>query len=150
MKLEIYEYGYVITRETGTVQFGLIRGEPIGIYEGSEAIEQFWLMEFNKLNENNRAFIVAVFPDVFDKLKELAAEMKEMKHPNRFYKMAENKVLKTELASVCSRCGGTGRYSYNYVDGSMCYGCRGQKIALPKITKKFIKSVTEYFANNRS
>lgn len=25
----------------------------------------------------------------------------------------------------CSRCGGTGRYSFNLMHGSMCYGCNG-------------------------
>lgn len=25
----------------------------------------------------------------------------------------------------CSRCGGSGHYSYNQLDGTMCYGCRG-------------------------
>jgi len=25
----------------------------------------------------------------------------------------------------CSRCGGSGRYSYNSMHGDMCYGCRG-------------------------
>jgi hypothetical protein len=26
---------------------------------------------------------------------------------------------------VCSRCGGTGRFSYNQIDGDRCYGCSG-------------------------
>lgn len=32
----------------------------------------------------------------------------------------------------CSRCGGSGRYSLNSVDGSRCYGCRGRGVALTK------------------
>lgn len=32
----------------------------------------------------------------------------------------------------CSRCGGTGRYSYNALHGSMCYGCNGRGRALSK------------------
>lgn len=31
-------------------------------------------------------------------------------------------VLETE---ACGRCGGTGHYSYNQVDGTRCYGCGG-------------------------
>ena len=36
----------------------------------------------------------------------------------------------TDLATgfesqICSRCGGCGRYSFNQMDGDMCYGCRG-------------------------
>lgn len=30
-----------------------------------------------------------------------------------------------KLAQKCTRCNGTGRYSYNNVDGSRCYGCGG-------------------------
>lgn len=29
--------------------------------------------------------------------------------------------------STCGRCGGTGRYSYNSLHGSTCYGCKGRK-----------------------
>jgi hypothetical protein len=28
---------------------------------------------------------------------------------------------------VCSRCHGSGQYSYNQIDGSRCYGCHGEK-----------------------
>jgi hypothetical protein len=31
---------------------------------------------------------------------------------------------------VCGRCGGTGHYSYNQVDGSTCFKCRGSKTRL--------------------
>jgi hypothetical protein len=31
-------------------------------------------------------------------------------------------VLETE---VCGRCGGSGHYSYNQIDGTRCYGCGG-------------------------
>lgn len=27
--------------------------------------------------------------------------------------------------TTCSRCGGSGRYSFNQMDGDRCYGCRG-------------------------
>lgn len=28
---------------------------------------------------------------------------------------------------ICSRCHGSGQYSYNQIDGSRCYGCNGEK-----------------------
>jgi len=36
----------------------------------------------------------------------------------------------TDLAAgietkTCGRCGGSGHYSFNQIDGTMCYGCRG-------------------------
>jgi hypothetical protein len=33
---------------------------------------------------------------------------------------------------VCTRCGGTGEYSYNQRDGRTCYGCGGQGVQLTK------------------
>ena len=33
---------------------------------------------------------------------------------------------------VCGRCGGTGEYSYNQIDGSRCFGCNGKKVRLTK------------------
>jgi hypothetical protein len=35
---------------------------------------------------------------------------------------------------TCNRCGGTGHYSFNSIDGSVCYGCRGAKQKAPKLT----------------
>lgn len=32
----------------------------------------------------------------------------------------------------CSRCGGSGRYSYNQIDGDRCYGCGGAGVQLSK------------------
>lgn len=31
----------------------------------------------------------------------------------------------TDVYKPCSRCGGEGQFSYNTLDGSMCYGCMG-------------------------
>lgn len=33
----------------------------------------------------------------------------------------------------CGRCGGTGEYSFNPIDGSKCFGCGGFKVKLPKV-----------------
>lgn len=33
---------------------------------------------------------------------------------------------------TCVRCGGSGRYSFNLMDGSRCYGCSGNKVVLSK------------------
>lgn len=34
-----------------------------------------------------------------------------------------NEGLKTKVP--CRRCGGSGKFSYNVIHGTMCYGCRG-------------------------
>ncbi len=39
------------------------------------------------------------------------------------------KLFETE---VCGRCGGTGHYSYNMMNGTVCFGCGGAKVRLTK------------------
>lgn len=44
-----------------------------------------------------------------------------------------------EVWACCKRCGGTGHYSYNQLDGTKCYGCGGtgyQKIERRILTEK--------------
>jgi len=43
--------------------------------------------------------------------------------------------MKAGFKAVCSRCGGTGEYSFNLMDGTICHGCLGAKYQLPKLTK---------------
>ena len=54
--------------------------------------------------------------------------------------------MKKELTSeeqICPRCLGTGRYSYNQKDGSVCYGCSGKGTVpkLPENTAKTLKLI---------
>ncbi|MGG1146981.1 hypothetical protein [Bacillus wiedmannii] len=48
-----------------------------------------------------------------------------------------------ECADYCTRCGGTGNYSYNPMHGSTCFKCEGRKYQMPKITKKLLTKVEE-------
>lgn len=42
----------------------------------------------------------------------------------------------------CSRCGGSGRYSWNQTDGDRCFGCAGFRVAMPrKVTPAQIEEV---------
>jgi len=42
-------------------------------------------------------------------------------------------MLKTVFEKqTCGRCGGSGRFSYNQMDGDTCYGCRGNGEILTK------------------
>jgi len=56
--------------------------------------------------------------------------------------------MKKELAQgeqICPRCLGTGRYSYNQIDGSVCYGCNGKGVTpkLPENTAKTLKLIVK-------
>jgi len=46
------------------------------------------------------------------------------------------RVVKMGLGITCSRCGGTGKYSYNAMDGSRCYGCGGLGSTMPRKLQK--------------
>ncbi len=49
-------------------------------------------------------------------------------------------------SKVCSRCGGSGNFSFNHKDGTMCYGCNGTGSKLTKrgslASKFFHESLT--------
>jgi hypothetical protein len=49
---------------------------------------------------------------------------------------------------TCGRCGGSGRYSYNTMHGSVCYGCSGRKTVLTRAGAKAQKLVAEFIAAN--
>jgi hypothetical protein len=43
--------------------------------------------------------------------------------------MTKDLLFETE---TCGRCGGTGHYSYNQINGTVCFGCHGHKVRLTK------------------
>lgn len=45
--------------------------------------------------------------------------------------------------SACTRCGGTGRYSFNQIDGDKCYGCNGTTQALTRRGKAASKAYND-------
>jgi len=98
-----------------------------------------WSANWEKLKDTEREFILLMFPDVH----QWEWSKQDLKSPDRLVIVCLNKAIKEKLVEkrVCSRCGGTGYYSYNYIDGTMCYGCRGTKWQYPRITKKLIKEI---------
>lgn len=43
-----------------------------------------------------------------------------------------SRVLGLRLGNVCSRCGGSGKFSFNQIHGDTCYGCGGNGLTMPK------------------
>lgn len=63
---------------------------------------------------------------------------------------AEKKMKKTPEATLteietetCGRCGGTGKYSWNQMDGDRCYGCGGTGIRYTKRGAAAARFLTE-------
>jgi len=52
-----------------------------------------------------------------EKLDEVAIEL-----------MKQGYIIKKKIPKTCSRCGGTGKYSWNRRTGSVCFKCNGKKI----------------------
>lgn len=44
------------------------------------------------------------------------------------------------LRETCTRCGGSGSYSFNQRDGTRCYGCNGRRERTAKLTKRVLEA----------
>lgn len=42
---------------------------------------------------------------------------------------------------VCTRCGGTGHFSFNLMDGTRCFKCGGAKYTMPKLSPRLLAVV---------
>ena len=59
--------------------------------------------------------------------------------------------LYVKVKGVCPRCGGSGHYSYNQIDGTRCYGCNGSGISIQKVRAYTEKEYTRMqVANERA
>jgi hypothetical protein len=53
-------------------------------------------------------------------------------------KAAKGRLVALGYVETCGRCCGTGRYSYNQMDGDKCYGCMGCGRRIVRITGKLV------------
>ena len=56
--------------------------------------------------------------------------------------------LYVKVKGACSRCGGTGHYSYNPMDGDVCYECMGKKFITKTVRAYTEKEYTRMKAAN--
>lgn len=73
-------------------------------------------------------------------------------------KAAKARWVALGYVTECSRCGGCGKFSYNRIDGTVCYGCNGSGKAVVKPTMKLVNeakariaagALDAYFERNR-
>ena len=57
--------------------------------------------------------------------------------------------LYVKVKGVCPRCGGSGHYSYNQMDGTRCYGCNGSGISIQKVRAYTEKEYARMQAANK-
>lgn len=112
-------------------------------YTGQKAYTKYWKIEFEELIEEEKAILTAVFPKILGDIE----KKENIKMPKKALAAAKANILKNhkELMNVCSRCGGSGEYSWNQRDGSRCFKCGGNKYIFPKFTKKYIEKVKKAY-----
>ena len=72
---------------------------------------------------------------------------------------AASRLKELGYTKICSRCCGSGRYSYNQMDGDRCWGCDGRKVMLAPLTLQIVTEaigriaageLATYFARNKA
>lgn len=72
---------------------------------------------------------------------------------------AISRLVALGYTEVCGRCGGSGRYSWNQIDGDRCFGCGGSGKKLARITAEVVAAalarieageLAGYFAENKA
>jgi hypothetical protein len=90
-----------------------------------------WNDEFQILDPLAQEIILRFFPNlpVYHK--------GTIQKPEKLLFLSFRKIVKEGLiqGEICGRCGGTGKFSYNPVYGSECYGCDGVGRILPPIAE---------------
>jgi len=150
-KIEEYEKGYIHTYETGCVKNGYCAitddktkyGKLITSISGESECEKYlFLQDWDSENEINKRYLLAIIPELKQRID--SENFKNLSIPN-LYKIAKKRMYIKGYTKTCPRCGGSGNYSYNQKDGTICYGCMGKKIVPLTITKSLIDKIGKEF-----
>ena len=57
--------------------------------------------------------------------------------------------LYVKVKGTCPRCGGSGHYGYNQMDGTRCYGCNGSGVSIQKVRAYTEKEYTRMQAASK-
>lgn len=95
-----------------------------------------WDLAFERLTATQQKFILAMWPEIKHTRNELTCSPNELYR--RFYKFA---IKRKNLTKTCSRCGGTGEYSFNMRDGKRCFKCNGSGVELRRYSKAFVSDL---------
>lgn len=53
------------------------------------------------------------------------------------------------MGTYCNRCGGSGHYSFNAMNGTVCFRCNGGRYEQPKLTLKLYKALEALVAEGK-
>jgi hypothetical protein len=143
MDAGVYKIGDEVdlSKETkGFIDFCIANNKPFDtILVGKSANLFRWEKAFNNLGETDQWKIKTVVSEIFNK-----PELKAANDVTKCLAVANTRIKKV-FGETCGRCGGSGHYAYNQIDGTKCYGCNGTKKKLPRLTKKKKAEIEAYF-----
>jgi hypothetical protein len=58
------------------------------------------------------------------------------------YTIIQARLIQLGFGEYCGRCGGSGHYSFNLRDGTICFGCAGSGWVARKLTAKLLAEIT--------
>jgi hypothetical protein len=97
-----------------------------------------WCKDWKKLEEKDQQIIWAIFGK--DNLRNLyKTQLLELKSPDKLRRVAMRSFYLMGWNKPCTRCGGTGHYSYNMRHGTTCFKCSGNKLQSVTPTKAELK-----------
>lgn len=107
---------------------------------GAEAKAALYDMDYAKLSEFEQFLIdTVIFESQADGFKSRA------KSVDKLLRVAGARLRKSGFMVTCSRCGGSGHYSYCERYGTSCFKCEGNKMTLPRrITKRWKADVAAF------
>ena len=91
--------------------------------------------DFSNVPRGEQKVILAIWPDLLEK------DAAKLKPVAGIRKAAFAWLAKRGLTETCDRCGGSGEYSFNLLDGTRCYKCGGSGKQFPKITKTLLAKI---------
>ena len=107
----------------------------IRVYENEIEWEKYsWCKQWKALEEKQQQIIFAVYGK--DYLRELYKnEITKIKNPEKLYTHALRNLYLLGWNKNCTRCGGSGNYSYCQRFGTKCFKCDGNKQQVVTPTK---------------
>jgi hypothetical protein len=125
--------------------------KPLKVFESVEQYNKYnWCQSWKRLDEKDQLLIWAMFGKEWI-LKEYKENFKTLKTPEKLRSSALKNFYRMGWNKPCTRCGGSGRYSYCTAYGSTCFKCSGNKLQLTVPTKaelnRFLKKYPEGLTN---
>lgn len=73
----------------------------------------------------------------------------EMSDAKRRKSVLQARIVGLGMGDACSRCHGSGHYSFNPVDGTTCFKCLGAGFMAPKLTNKLYAALEPIVASGK-